>query len=498
MKEGDVIVGKYELTHRIAQGAMGSVFKGRHVQLGRRVALKFLRPELCNDKEAITRFLREAQAAAGIGSEHIATVTDVGQTVKGVPFLVMEYLEGETLAQALRREHRFSPSRAAHIGIQLCRALAAAHGKGFIHRDMKPDNVFLVPRDNGTDLVKVLDFGIAKVFDALNSEAASLTASGTTLGTPYYMAPEQARAEDDLDARVDVYSVGVVLYEMATGKQPFTGNNFTAIVIAAATGPPKPPTLVCKDVTPALEEVILRAMSRHRDKRYGSALELAEALEPFADLSSISPAARPSSFASAPPALAGTPDSSSQAIALSGDPTAAKGPPTERMPKAEIPPTGSTNRRRFAGLIIVALIILLTLIASMAAIGGWLIYNQGVEAGRDQTPPPGSGASTNTTDDSEKPPDSPNGASIGAETMGPTKIPASKALTEAKQHSRQKNYEACLSALDRSKHQTPLTKKMRLGCLRKAGRLGEACAIAGDCEGTLHCRVFKHRYCHQP
>lgn len=283
MNVGDVIDGKYELVREIGRGGMGSVWEARHTHLGRKVALKFLHPQMANDQEAISRLIREAQAASSIGSDHIAEVTDIGFSgPNGAPYLVMEHLEGLTLAQLLRRDGNLEPMRAARLITQLGRALHAAHERGIVHRDIKPDNVYVTVRDDGSEYVKVLDFGIAKFRAALAGDNPALTATGVTLGTPYYMAPEQARAVHDLDGRVDVYSAGVVLYELLTGAPPFTGGSFSAVVIEAATNEPPPLNEKRPDLPAGYEEVVLKAMARDRDKRYANAANLVRALAPFA------------------------------------------------------------------------------------------------------------------------------------------------------------------------------------------------------------------------
>ena len=286
MKIGDLIEGKYELVRTIGRGAMGSVWEAKHKRLGRRVALKFLHKEMSNDQEAVDRFIREAQAASSLGHDYIADVTDVGHTgAGGTHFLVMELLEGLTLAQLLRRDGNLEPMRAARLVRQLCKALHAAHQRGIVHRDVKPDNIFVIVRDDGTEQIKVLDFGIAKFRAALAGEkSATLTATGVTLGTPYYMAPEQARAAKNLDGRTDVYSAGVVLYELLTGKPPFSGGSFSAVVIEAATNPPPSLSTQRPDLPAGYEDVVLKAMARKRRDRFGSADDMANALAPFAGL----------------------------------------------------------------------------------------------------------------------------------------------------------------------------------------------------------------------
>jgi len=281
MNVGDVVEEKYEITRLIGEGGMGTVFEARHLRLGRKVALKFLRANLANSPEAASRFMREARAAATIGSEHVVDVMDVSQTVEGSPYLVMEYLEGEDLSRIIGREGPFAPARAALLTIQLCQALATAHSKGIIHRDVKPENMMIERRYDGTERLKVLDFGLVKFRLAAEGQTAKLTASGATLGTPYYMAPEQAMGEKDLDHRVDVYSAGVVLFQMLTKAMPFDGETYAEILVKAATRPPLRPREVRPELTPDLEAIVLRAIAREPTQRFQSAVELAQAITPY-------------------------------------------------------------------------------------------------------------------------------------------------------------------------------------------------------------------------
>ncbi len=205
----------------LGSGGMGEVYEAQHSSIGRRFAIKFLHPLLAGNSEVVARFQREAQAAGGLENENIAAVVDIGTADDGAPYLVMEYLEGEDLAHLLVRGGPLPVPRAAYIIIQACRGLAAAHSRGIVHRDLKPENLFICKRNDGSDLVKVLDFGIAKLHTG--RPGTGLTQTGTTMGTPFYMSLEQARGAKEVDHRTDIYALGVILYEILSGTKPHPG-----------------------------------------------------------------------------------------------------------------------------------------------------------------------------------------------------------------------------------------------------------------------------------
>jgi serine/threonine-protein kinase len=257
---------------------MGAVYKGRHVVIGKTVAVKFLHQEFAKNKEVVQRFYREAQAAAAIGHGSIIDVMDVGISPDNEPYLVMEYLEGENLGSMLQRAGPLGIEAACGVMEPVLLALQAAHQKGIIHRDLKPDNIFLVHRESESPKVKLIDFGISKFSEGLQGE--KLTQTGSVMGTPAYMSPEQARGESDLDHRSDVYSMGVILYEMLTGKLPFSGDNFTAIIINILTADPLPPGQAFAAFPQEAEAMLLRSLVKNPDGRYQTAIEFLEALKP--------------------------------------------------------------------------------------------------------------------------------------------------------------------------------------------------------------------------
>src|SRR6202453_1881308 len=265
--------GRYELTHLIARGGMAQVYRAMDRQLERPVALKVLFPELSIDRTFVERFRREAQAAANLSHPNIVPVFDWGED-DGSYFIVMEYVEGRPLSAVLRDPQRLSPRQIATIGAGVAAALAFAHRHGVVHRDVKPGNVLITPDGD----VKVTDFGIAR---AMNTEE-SLTQTGAVMGTAAYFSPEQAEGKG-VDARSDIYSLGVVLYEMAVGRPPFTGDSPVAVASKHVRDMPVLPREANPSVPPALEAVIMKAMAKNPDDRYGSAGELRADLLRFAD-----------------------------------------------------------------------------------------------------------------------------------------------------------------------------------------------------------------------
>ena len=261
---------------------MGLVYEGRHRDIDKSVAIKVLRSDLSRRPEVVARFRQEAKSASCIGHENIVDVSDFGETRYGASYFVMEYLEGEDLANVLGREVTLDESRACAIVLQCCRALAAAHEKQIVHRDIKPENIFLTTRDGQRDFVKIVDFGIAKMSD-IETEGQpdrKLTKTGMIFGTPEYMSPEQA-AGKELDHRVDVYALGIILYECLAGTVPFVGDTFMGVLTQHLFS--DPPAVreanTSQHVSPELELVIHKALAKEPDDRYQDTGELAEAIE---------------------------------------------------------------------------------------------------------------------------------------------------------------------------------------------------------------------------
>jgi serine/threonine-protein kinase len=281
---GDVLGGKYKIERLIGKGAMGAVFAARHELLQKQVAIKVMTEEHSGTPQAVTRFFNEARAAAGIEGEHVARVLDVGQLEGGAPFMVIELLEGADLARVLEQRGPLPAVEVVDWTLQALEALAEAHSLGIVHRDLKPANLFLARRRDGTSILKVLDFGISKQ-SAIHAGAAaspSITATSSLLGSPMYMAPEQLRSAKSVDARADIWAMGVVVYELVTGRLPFEAESIPELFVAVLERTPPPMATWRPDVPAGLEEVVLRCLSRDAGARFQDVAELATALEPFA------------------------------------------------------------------------------------------------------------------------------------------------------------------------------------------------------------------------
>ena len=281
VREGEVLAGKFRIERVLGQGAMGVVVAATHIQLDERVALKFLLPEALINTDAVARFAREARAAVKIKSEHVARVSDVGTLESGSPYMVMEYLHGQDLSERLFDRGALPIADAVDFVLQACEALAEAHALGIVHRDLKPANLFVTTRPDGTACIKVLDFGISKFTTAGSASELGMTKTATVMGSPLYMSPEQLSSTRSVDARTDIWAIGVILYELISGQVPFeaeTMPQLCGMVLGEA-----PPSL--REQRPGLPEgleaVVLRCLAKDRTQRYASIAELAEALAPF-------------------------------------------------------------------------------------------------------------------------------------------------------------------------------------------------------------------------
>lgn len=277
---GQTLDNRYRILKLLGAGGMGAVYLGEHVVIGKKVAIKFLHAEFVGDTEVVKRFYREAQAAAAIHHKNIIDVADVGVSAANEPYLVMEYLEGESLAAMLDRTGPISLSAACAILEPVLAALQAAHDKGIVHRDLKPENIFLAHEPDGAPTIKLIDFGISKFTSSGHSK---MTGTGMMLGTPAYMSPEQIRGKREVDHRTDIYAMGVVLYQMLTGKLPFPEAFYNALVYSVMTDDPVPPKVAYADFPEQVEALVLRILSKSPDDRPPTAAALLEEIKKLSD-----------------------------------------------------------------------------------------------------------------------------------------------------------------------------------------------------------------------
>ncbi len=278
---GTIIDRKYRIKRLLGEGGMGAVFEAEHTRIERKVAVKILHSQYSSSEELVGRFFREAQAASAIGHPNIIDIFDVGVQEDGTVFIVMELLKGESLGDWMKREDAKNPGRAVAVVLQVLSALTVAHDKGIIHRDLKPDNTFIAKDSRGRYEVKLLDFGIAKIQDDAEGDTG-LTKTGTVLGTPNYMSPEQARGKD-VDQRIDIWSVGVMLYQMLAGELPFKGDSYNAVLSDILLETPTPLMKATKGVPGDLAKVVEKAMAKNRNERYRYVSDMARDLMPFSD-----------------------------------------------------------------------------------------------------------------------------------------------------------------------------------------------------------------------
>jgi len=338
---GERVAGKYELGRLLGTGAMGAVYEGVHLELGKRMAVKVIRPEFCNSPEVVARFRREARAASLIESEHVAQIIDFGRDPALGLYMVIEYLDGEDLDARLARDRWMDRIEAATVGWQVARGLARAHAVGVVHRDLKPANIFLTRRDDGSMLAKILDFGISKHNAGIGScgpaadggAEPNLTERGTTVGTPQYMSPEQCQAKTELDGRTDVWSLCAVLYEALAGEPAFAGGAGHVQVMQRIVTADVPPLARRAPWVPEpLTRVIHAGLVRDRDARIGSAAELAERLLAACPEAETRTAVATSVAAPARPQPPHTPAGAAAATATPAEPAEPHAPPLSAPP----------------------------------------------------------------------------------------------------------------------------------------------------------------------
>jgi serine/threonine-protein kinase len=278
VQPGTVIEGKYRVLRRIGEGGMGTVFEGENTRIERRVAIKVLREHVASSPEFAQRFEREARVCARVGSPHVCDVLDLGDLENGEKYLVMEFLEGESLEERLTKKGRLTTHELAPIAFEILEGLGAMHQAGVIHRDLKPANVFLARRP-GTraETVKILDFGIAKIIPAAN-DPNEMTSTGTMMGTPLYMSPEQARGARDVDGRTDLYAASVIFYRALTGEVPHSASNLHELLFKIVLEEPRPIRELAPEVDEAFAALVTRGLARDAEQRYASAREYQEAI----------------------------------------------------------------------------------------------------------------------------------------------------------------------------------------------------------------------------
>jgi serine/threonine-protein kinase len=374
---GRTIAGKYRVETLLGKGGMGLVLHARHIRLDEEVAIKVLLPAMLEVQGMVTRFMREARAASKIKSRHVVRVTDVDVLDDGVPYMVMEYLEGVSLAVLRRREGKLDVPVAARYLLEACEAIAEAHSLGIIHRDLKPANLFLARARDGASEVKVLDFGISKV-DAPGEQ--DTTKTGQMMGSPKYMAPEQMLSMHDCDARADIWSLGAILYDLCTGRTPFVADTVPQLCSLVLNGKPTPPSQLRPDLPPELEAIILRCLEREPANRFPNVAALVGALTPFAaaempegpPASSGVPASDTARGADATPARAPAPRLASTPPSVRGATISAWDAPVTSTPTqpawAPPGPVGSRPIRR-AGLVAASLAVVAVPIVALALHG---------------------------------------------------------------------------------------------------------------------------------
>ena len=367
---GEIVAGKYRVERLLGVGGMGVVVSARHTTLDQVVAIKFLvANRFDTQEEAVLRFLDEARVSARIESDFVCRVFDVGTLPSGVPFMVMEYLEGRDLDEEIAQRGQLSVVEAVDYVLQAADALAAAHQLGIVHRDIKPANLFLAVRPDGSRRVKVLDFGISKVHDAPHRAPVGPT-TRASLGTPAYMSPEQVRGDEHVDARADIWGLGAILYELVTGQMAFGGDDVQAVLDHVMKDDPCPMTSLRRSVPSELESIVMRCLVREQDERWASAATFARALAPFGSIGIIAQLASVQRELGSSPSLLirHTPAHSVQPMIANVRPTVATEPdPDELLARESIVANWSNHQSRKRKTRVVALGVGLIALLSVAA-----------------------------------------------------------------------------------------------------------------------------------
>ncbi|MBK6812373.1 MAG: protein kinase [Sandaracinaceae bacterium] len=307
---GMVLQDRYRIVRVLGEGGMGTVYEGEHIVIKRRVAIKALHAQFAQNPEIVARFHREALAATSVGHANIVEVTDMGQFPDGSVFMVLEFLEGRDWSDDIEKQGPQPAAKTIRILSQVCDALDAAHAKGIVHRDLKPENIFLITRGDNADFAKVVDFGISKFHDSTDK---SMTKTGTAMGTPYYMAPEQAQGKKDVGKSADIYSLGVILFQALTGQFPFDDESYPMLVLKICTEPAPELGLYRPDLPRELSDIVGRCLRKDPNQRFASCGDLKAALAPYRNLED-----DPSVSADAPPTSSLAASALRSGIALAG------------------------------------------------------------------------------------------------------------------------------------------------------------------------------------
>jgi serine/threonine-protein kinase len=397
---GRTLGGKYRLLRVIGRGGMGTVFEAENVSIGKRFAVKLLDQECAKDAGVVGRFAREARAASAVESEHIVSVVDAG-VADNCPYIAMELLRGEDIGTRLRRDARVPLRETLHIAAQVLRGLAAAHGAGIVHRDLKPDNVLLIDHAGDPTFVKIVDFGISKVERPRGGTAPlAITQRGVILGTPLYMAPEQARSLPDVDGRADLFSVGAIVFECLSGRPPHVGETYEQILLSLCMEDAPDVRAYAADVPADVAAFIARALARDRAERFSSAVEMLSALRALAP---DDPAVRPLSGELRRPMPS---ESEVRTVRISG------GPSTEAPWTSFEPPASQVRRVRARA----AAIAIMATLGGVAAATGILA----VQRGRSERPTATASAPLSSSSGTQSaPPAGPSSIEIASSASSP-------------------------------------------------------------------------------
>ncbi|HEX3346394.1 MAG TPA: protein kinase [Polyangiaceae bacterium] len=436
VEAGDVLAGKYRVDRVLGEGGMGVVVAAHHMQLDERVALKFLREDALDSPEAVDRFVREARAAVKIKSEHVARVIDVGKLENGAPYIVMEYLDGRDLDAWLEERGALPLDQAVEFVLQACEAIAEAHALGIVHRDLKPANLFCVRRADGLLSIKVLDFGISKMTPGVSSKSEhKMTRTNAVLGSPFYMSPEQMRSSRDADPRSDIWSLGVILYQLVTARMPFEAEAMPELVLKIADSSPPSMRTYRPELALAFEAIVMRCLEKERSRRFANVGELAQALYEYGPpraRGSVDRVMRTLETAGLIPGATPPPRE-----ALGSSPTLAQGlvgavtPPPRALTMDSWGQTGSRPRasRRTAILAVVG--IATVVLVAGGVTGGLLLRDRAKPASPLELAPSGSTAATVLPSSTTGPELVASAPASVAEPVAPSSSPPSLAVSTA-------------------------------------------------------------------